>query len=216
MSGRSALARKKKELLTQRTRSWPHEADELRLVEDKYPTYNLTKETLGAFLRHLFGEGDHIVAIKYDSYVLRIPRYLSVEERIAINKLRDDLGDFRRAHSSSPEPGLVTDDENTANNSHHIPLISPSTEGKLIIEEESSEGVTSFEVITSQVDIDELRTSGYLYGARLDEGITCEVYEVTANWAWISSETARRTEKHTVKVRRLLLKFLIRYSNLLY
>lgn len=46
----------------------------------------------------------------------------------------------------------------------------------------SIEGNKLYEVITSGVDLGSLHNSGYLYGARVSSGMTCEVYEVTARW----------------------------------
>ncbi|CZR59541.1 uncharacterized protein PAC_09435 [Phialocephala subalpina] len=130
---------------------------------------------------------------------MTLPRALSKEEKDSLMKLR--------TLNTDPElvkPRIPAKAENLSDPESEIPIISPSLEGKLVIPTEALGGKSTYEVITTGLDIEPSHNSAYLYGARVSSGMTCDVYQITARWVWNSKELKVKAEQATVKVAEVL------------
>jgi hypothetical protein len=159
--------------------------EKIFIVTEVYSTYKISEGKLQEYLRGLFARNDYKVTIIDDQYHMKLPRAFSEEERKRL-ELRTREQDFR---------GNFATDEN-----RHIPWIIPSPKGKLVITGESAGGKDSYEVVTSQQDVDSRHSSDYLYGARISDGMTCQVFEITARWIRASEQASGNTTSQTVKV----------------
>ena len=151
-----------------------------------YSTYEISERKLQEYLRGLFARNDYKVTIIDDHYHMKLPRAFSEEERKHLEELRPREQDFR--------------DNFATNEKLHIPWIIPSPEGKLVITGESTGSKDSYEIVTSQLDVDSWHSSDYLYGARISDGMTCQVFEITARWIKASEQASGNTTSQTVKV----------------
>ena len=168
------------------------------LAREIYPVYHLTQAMLQRFLQSLFGQHDFRLAVTNDQYHMTLPRKFSEEEKRHLKALVNE-----QKREITPE--AIAGQTDAAAQDPDIPLLTPSAEGRLIIStglDESSElieGRKSYEVIVTHLQSGSLHDSGYLYRARVSAGMTCEVYEITARWAWTSKETFNSSVNQTVK-----------------
>jgi hypothetical protein len=170
-------------------------------IIERFPTYGLSRTKLLEFMGTLFAENEYEISIHNDYYHIILPRKLSEAEAQALA----DLPDYLRGPRKKPEVTVsrdlsTTKKEATLAQDLGVPLIIPSDQGKLVIPVSYPKIHSSYEIVTSHVDLGSVHSSGYLYGARISYGITCEVYETTARWLWIGSEAVDNQTGHTFKV----------------
>ncbi|ERF75939.1 hypothetical protein EPUS_01305 [Endocarpon pusillum Z07020] len=81
-----------------------------------------------------------------------------------------------------------------------VPLIEDSNQNSFEVPSKNGDSDAKLIYSVSNAHVNSRGVSGSLYKINISRGMTCNVYEVDARWAWVSTEAVRAEGSHGVKL----------------